>query len=152
MEKCSDPQGLFVPRRRGPQCVPPQDPALLPLCIGSLAIPCSHGWSRVRGICPREEQSECEGAPQKALTPTGVSQPGWGSAFPSLSPHPHWLLLQARSVAAAPRAMPATAAFFVVCSHTSLRPLALTVRKTWAWRRPRVCPSQPQHPRGFPLA
>lgn len=144
-----------MPRRRGLQCVPPQDPALLLSClsyVGSLAIPCSHGWIRVRGICPHEEQSECEGLPKKLSPQQGCPSQAGALPFLPSPPHPHWLLLQARSEAAAPWAMPATAAFFVVCPHASLCPLALTVRKTWAWRRPRVCPSQPQHPRGFPLA
>lgn len=54
--------------------------------IGSLAIPCSHGWSRVRGICPHEEQSECEGLPKKLSPQQGC--PSQAGALPFLPSAP----------------------------------------------------------------
>lgn len=105
-------------------------------CICHLAFPCSQGC--FSGVERGERRLASWGAGRSArscLQPqlwgvSGTDQ--WQWSFNSLSTSVCLLLLQSPFVALVSRAMPAIAAYFVVCSHTFFRLFAPTVRKTWS--------------------
>lgn len=85
MEKCSDPQALFVLRGRCPQCGPPQDVVPLPFLHWHFGHSLPSQADGVRGIGFMRSDQSVRGSPKNPHL-NRESQHSWGSAFPSLSP------------------------------------------------------------------